>query len=45
MLRAAATPLTCPADWPADDERQCTGGGGHTSFYGSGMLNAANAVD
>jgi subtilisin family serine protease len=45
MLRAAATPLSCPADWPADDERQCTGGSGHTSFYGSGMLNAANAVD
>jgi lantibiotic leader peptide-processing serine protease len=44
MLRAAATPLSCPADWPAGDPRQCTGGAGHTSFYGSGMLNAANAV-
>ena len=44
MLRAAATPLSCPANWPAEDPRQCTGGAGHTSFYGSGMLNAANTV-
>ena len=44
MLRAAATQLDCPANWPAGDPRQCTGGLGHTSFFGAGMLNAANAV-
>jgi subtilisin family serine protease len=44
MLRAAATAMPCPDGWPATDPRQCTGGAGHTTFYGSGMLNAANAV-
>lgn len=43
-IRATATAMACPSDWPADDERQCTGGAGHTSFYGSGMVNAARAV-
>jgi subtilisin family serine protease len=45
LIRSSATPLACPADWPADDLRQCTGYLGHTSFFGAGMLNAANAVD
>ena len=43
-IRRAATPEACPTDWPADDERQCTGGGGKTSFYGAGMANALAAV-
>ncbi|MCU0505433.1 MAG: S8 family serine peptidase [Chloroflexi bacterium] len=44
LIRSSATPLTCPAGWPAGDPRQCTGGTGNTSFFGAGMLNAANAV-
>jgi len=44
LLRSSATPLSCPADWPATDPRQCTGGPGHTSFFGAGMVNAAAAV-
>jgi subtilisin family serine protease len=43
-IRSSATPLACPEDWPPDDERQCTGGAGQTSFFGAGMVNAANAV-
>jgi lantibiotic leader peptide-processing serine protease len=43
-LRSTATPMACPATWPADDERQCTGGSGQTSFFGAGMVNAGNAV-
>ena len=43
-IRRTATPMTCPTDWPADDERQCTGGAGNTSFYGAGMVNALAAV-
>jgi hypothetical protein len=44
LLRSSASPLSCPADWPADDLRQCTGGLGQTSFFGAGMLNAEAAV-
>jgi hypothetical protein len=44
LLRSTATPLSCPADWPADDSRQCTGGIGQTSFFGAGMVNAQAAV-
>lgn len=43
-IRSSATPLACPTNWPADDPRQCTGGAGQTSFFGAGMVNAANAV-
>lgn len=39
-IRAYATKLSCPADWPADDPRRCYGGTGQTSFYGAGMVNA-----
>jgi subtilisin family serine protease len=35
-IRQMATPLACPTDWPLDDERQCTGGIGNTSFFGKG---------
>jgi subtilisin family serine protease len=44
LLRSSASPLGCPSSWPTDDERQCTGGPGHTSFFGAGMVNAAGAV-
>jgi subtilisin family serine protease len=44
LLRSSAAPMTCPASWPANDPRQCTGGTGQTSFFGAGMVNAANAV-
>lgn len=44
LIRSSATSMTCPANWPATDQRQCTGGMGQTSFYGSGMVNATKAV-
>ena len=45
LLRSSATPLACPANWPANDPRQCTtGGDGRTSFFGAGMVNALAAV-
>ena len=43
-IRGTATPLACPDDWPEDDERQCTGGTGNTSFFGKGMVNAEAAA-
>ena len=44
LLRSSATPLSCPANWPADDPRRCYGGPGNTSFFGAGMVNAEGAV-
>lgn len=44
LLRSSASPLSCPATWPVADPRQCSGGSGHTSFFGAGMVNAADAV-
>jgi subtilisin family serine protease len=44
LVRSSATPMSCPADWPAADRRQCTGGAGQTSFFGAGMVNAESAV-
>jgi subtilisin family serine protease len=44
LLRSSATPLSCPANWPANDPRQCSGGSGQTSFFGAGMVNALEAV-
>jgi lantibiotic leader peptide-processing serine protease len=44
LLRSSATPMSCPANWPADDERQCSGGSGQTSFFGAGMVNALAAA-
>ena len=43
-LRSTATPKSCPADWPADDPRVCSGGPGATSFYGAGVVNALAAA-
>ena len=44
LLGSSATSMSCPLDWPATDPRQCTGGAGHTSFFGSGVVNAEGAV-
>jgi len=44
LLRSSATPLPCPANWPAGDPRRCTGGSGQTSFFGAGMVNALAAA-
>jgi subtilisin family serine protease len=44
LLASSATPMECPTTWPANDPRQCTGSGGHTSFFGAGMVNAEEAV-
>jgi subtilisin family serine protease len=44
LIRSSATPLDCPANWPASDPRVCTGGPGHSSFFGAGMVNAEATV-
>jgi subtilisin family serine protease len=44
LTRSSATPLACPAVWPANDLRLCTGGPGQTSFFGAGLVNALQAV-
>ena len=44
LLRSSATSTPCPAGWPADDPRQCTGSTGNTSFFGAGTVNALGAV-
>jgi subtilisin family serine protease len=43
LLRSSATQMACPTTWPADDERQCSGGSGNTSFFGAGMVDAVAA--
>jgi len=45
LLASSATPLSCPANWPATDPRHCYGGNGHTSFFGAGMVNAEQAAN
>jgi lantibiotic leader peptide-processing serine protease len=44
QVRRTATPTACPAEWPADDVRQCTGGPSSTTFFGAGMVNALAAT-
>jgi subtilisin family serine protease len=43
-LQRTASPLACPADWQplfdGDLRLRCQGGGGKTSFFGSGLLDA-----
>jgi subtilisin family serine protease len=39
-----AQPLACPENWSADNPQQCQGGKGHTSFYGSGLVDALAAT-
>jgi subtilisin family serine protease len=47
-VKSTATDLSCPADWeplgPEDERFRCTGGQGHTSFFGSGLVNADAAT-
>ena len=43
-VRRSSTPTSCPADWPTDDPRSCTGGPSSTSFYGAGMVDALAAA-
>jgi subtilisin family serine protease len=48
-LKRTAMPMACPADWqpldPADERTRCQGGAdGHTSFFGSGLVDAARAT-
>jgi subtilisin family serine protease len=48
-LQRTATPMACPADWvpfgPDDPRTRCKGsGGGHTSFFGAGLVDAAAAT-
>ncbi len=45
LLRSSASPLSCPADWPADAPQQCQGGPGNTTFFGAGMVNAEAAAN
>jgi subtilisin family serine protease len=53
MMQNTADPMSCPPDmsiydpYPAVDNgapQVCTGGSGHTSFYGAGQINALTAV-
>jgi lantibiotic leader peptide-processing serine protease len=43
-LQRTASPLACPADWQplfdGDLRLSCQGGGGKTSFFGSGLVDA-----
>jgi subtilisin family serine protease len=42
-LRASASPMACPDEWPAELPG-CYGQAGDTSFYGKGLVNAEAAV-
>jgi lantibiotic leader peptide-processing serine protease len=47
-VKRTATPMACPPNWqplgPGDERFRCKGGSnGHTSFFGSGLVNAAAA--
>lgn len=48
-VKRATTPMSCPANWqpldPTDERTRCYGSSnGHTSFFGSGLLDAAAAT-
>ena len=47
-VQRTATFLACPAGWeplfPEDERLRCYGGGGNTSFFGHGLVNAAAAA-
>jgi lantibiotic leader peptide-processing serine protease len=47
-VEASATHLDCPANWlplgSADERQRCYGGGGRTSFFGFGMVDAEAAA-
>jgi subtilisin family serine protease len=44
-MQNTAMPLTCEAEQDpfTDPPKACTGGGGHTSFYGHGLVDALAA--
>lgn len=48
-VQRSAQHLDCPADWeplgPGDERERCYGGGGRTSFFGHGMVDASAAAD
>jgi subtilisin family serine protease len=47
-VERSAQPLDCPSDWaplsPSDERERCYGGGGRTSFFGRGLVDAAAAA-
>jgi subtilisin family serine protease len=47
-VQRSAQDMSCPPDWeplsPADERFRCYGNGGRTSFFGHGMVDAANAA-
>ena len=47
-LARSATPLACPVDWQPldedDDRERCYGSVGRNSFFGAGLVNAAQAA-
>lgn len=48
-VQRSAQHLDCPADWeplgPGDERERCYGGGGRTSFFGHGLVDAAAAAN
>lgn len=48
-VQRTATHLDCPADWepldPDDERERCYGGGGRTSFFGHGLVDALAAAN
>jgi subtilisin family serine protease len=48
-VRRTAQPMPCPAGWeplfPGDERTRCYGGGGTTSFFGHGMVDATAASE
>jgi subtilisin family serine protease len=48
-VQRSAQHLDCPADWeplgPGDERERCYGGGGRTSFFGHGMVDASAAAN
>ncbi len=47
-VQRSAQHLDCPANWqplnPSDERLKCYGGGGRTSFFGHGLVDAAAAA-
>jgi subtilisin family serine protease len=48
-VQRSAQHLDCPTDWkrlgPGDERERCYGGGGRTSFFGHGLVDAAAAAN
>jgi subtilisin family serine protease len=43
-LTRSATPLECPAEPASVNHEPCSGGAGHTSYFGAGVVNATGAA-